>query len=429
MTSTLSTTYKFLFAALCVSLSLVSAKADVFAYVPNISTKYLEIYNTTLNLYVDSVKLLGSPRNVQVNHDGSLVFVSTVASDSSGASQSYLHTINTVTYEKSQPQVIPLDGKNVRGLVISNDDRNLYIVHEDGVTLVNNPGSSNNMSELDLTYSGLNLTLSDDNDYLFVIGTNGGSDGVSVVELATFTEITSLDLGINKGANEIVFSKEHFKLFVANSISDEVVPIQINNYSDPENLSLEAESALSLATGANPVDLKLHNNGTELIVVLSYIATDQSGPTGQGSIIIVKTDDITVANTDLVNIVGMDAEGSMGGNAGGIIHPLAINIDDNNNIYLLKQIWSDVTGIYVVKLKDSTDFTGKRTIEKQSSYNLGNKVSTLANGQFIGPDCEDCPDGADSIFDPVERPAAFNPFSLLIMAIFIYLLRRRFVNR
>lgn len=399
------------------------AKADYFAYVPDVTSKYLYAFNTSLNIPVESIRLFGSPRNVQVNYAGTKVFVSTVVIDGS-LSQSYLNIINTTTNQREFGGLIPVPGANVRGLVISRDDQNLFITHDKGVTRIESPGTLNTVTDLELSYSGMNLVISDDDKYLFVIGTDAFDDGISVVDLATFTEVSSISLGANQGANEIVFDNNNLKLFVAKTISDQVVAVNVNNYMNAESLSLELAEERTFRLGSSPVDLALHKNSSELLVVLSYIENDQTSGTGDGNIVILKTADISADNTDEVNQIFFDNENSTGGNANGIIHPLAVNIDENGFIYVLKQIWSDVTGIYVEKLRDSTDLKGERSIEKKQSYNLGNKVSTLANGQFMGPNCSSCPTGYEDPFGPVERPAAINPLFLSLIAACILFFRR-----
>lgn len=406
---------------------LMNAKADYFTYVPDLSIKLLHVYNSTLNTLVASVTMFGSPRNVYVSHSGIKVFVSSVLTEGS-TSKSYVNVVNAVTNKVESGGIIGISGNNVRGLVTTQDDSVLFVTHEDGITKIDRPGAVNTSTDLDLTYSGLGIEISDDDKYLFVIGSDGiNTDGISVVDIESFTEVATFLLGSSKGANEIVFDNDgtNPQLFVALSQSDQVVAIKINSYNDPNALSLDLFKVRDFKIGANPIDLQLNKDNSELLVVLSYIK-DQQG-IDNGNIVLLETQDITNTVSSFPEIFFGFEKSSFPSDLRNIIHPLAVNIDDNDFIYVLKQIWSDTTGIYVTKLSDSTNIsTGKRTIEEVQSYNLGNKVSTLANGKFLGPNCDVCPTGATVFDENVERPAAINLFLLVLLSGLVFGFRRGF---
>jgi len=406
-------------------IPFMNVKADYYTYTPDLSEKLLHVYNATLNRLVTSTVLVGSPRNVYVSHSGTKIFVSAVILERN-VNQSYINVVNALSNKVEANGAIRVSGENARGLVITQDDNTLFVTHEDGVTKIERPGIMNTSTDLDLTYRGLNLTISNDDKYLFVIGTdNSNNDGISVVDIATFTEIADYSLGTGQGANEILFNNDETtpKLFVALSDADKVVSVAVNNYDDANALNLDLLNVREFTLGANPIDLQLNKNGTELFVVLNYIK-DQEG-TGNGNIVLLDTTDISATNTvsGIAEIFFSNELSTY--SQGAVIHPLAVNIDDNGFIYVLKQIWSDKTGIYVTKLKDSTNIsTGKRKIEEIQSYNLGNKVSTLANGQFLS-ECDVCPTGdPNDEIDFVERPAAMNWYILVFLIGLLLLLRR-----
>jgi len=405
-------------------MPIMYAKADYFTYTPDLSEKLLHVYNTTLNRLVVSANLVGSPRNVYVSHSGTKVFISSVIAE---GNQSYINVLNAINNKVEANGAIRISGENVRGLVITQDDNTVFVTHENGVTKIERPGIINTSTDLDLTYRGMNIIISEDEKYLFVVGTdNSNNDGISVVDVATFTEIADYSLGTAKGASEIVFNNNNTdpKLFIALSEGDQVVSVKIDGYDSADTLSLDLFKVRDFKIGANPIDLQLNNNNTELLVVLSYIKEQQG--TGNGNVVLLDTADISATNevSGISEIFFSNEKSTY--SQGAVIHPLALNIDENGFIYVLKQIWSDTTGIYVTKLKDSTNIsTGKRTIEEIQSYNLGNKVSTLANGQFLGPDCESCPDGSvDTDLEDVERPASLNTYILLLLTSLLLLMRR-----
>ena len=406
-------------------MPFMNAKADYYAYTPDLSEKLLHVYNATLNTLVTSATLVGSPRNVYVSHSGTKVFVSAVILERN-VNQSYINVVNALNNKVEANGAIRVSGENARGLTITQDDNTLFVTHEDGVTKIERPGIINTSTDLDLTYRGLNLTISEDEKYLFVIGTdNANNDGVSVVDIATFTEIADYSLGTGQGASEILFNNDatNPKLFVTLSDADKVVSLTVNSYDDANALSLDLLNVREFRIGANPIDLQLNNNGTELLVVLNYIK-DQEG-TGNGNIVLLDTTDISATN-EISGIAEIFLSNELSTySQGPVIHPLAVNIDKNGFIYVLKQIWSDKTGIYVTKLKDSTNIsTGKRKIEEIQSYNLGNKVSTLANGQFLS-ECDACPTGnPNDELDFVERPASMNWYILVFLSGLLLLSRR-----
>ena len=405
-------------------IPFMNAKADYFTYTPDLSEKLLHVYNTTLNRLVVSARLVGSPRNVFVSHSGTKVFVSSVVTE---GNQSYINVVNANNNIVEANGAARVSGENIRGLVATQDDNTLFVTHENGVTKIERPGILNISTDLDLTYRGMNLTLSEDEKYLFVVGKDdSNNDGISVVEVSSFIEVYDFSLGTDKGASEIVFNNDATdpKLFVALSDSDQVVSVNIADYDSANALSLDLFKVRDFRLGSNPIDLQLNNNNTELLVVLSYIK-EQEG-TGNGNVVLLDTTDISATNTvSGISEIFFSNEKSTY-SQGAVIHPLALNIDENGFIYVLKQIWSDTTGIYVTKLKDSTNIsTGKRTIEEIQSFNLGNKVSTLANGRFLGPNCDSCPDGRIiSDLEDVERPAGLNLYIVLFLSNLILLMRR-----
>ena len=405
-------------------IPFMNAKADFFTYTPDVPNKLLHVYNTTLNRYVTGAKLVGAPRNVYVSHSGTKVFVSTVVQESN---QSYVNVLNATNNFVEANGAISIAGENVQGLVITQDDNTLFVTHDKGITKIERPGIINTRTELDLTYRGMNIILSEDEKYLFVTGMDdSGNDGISVVDMATFTEIVDYSLGTGKGASEIVFNNDSSnpKLFVALSNSDQVASIKIADYNSTNALSLDLFKVRDFRLGSNPIDLQLNNNNTELLVVLSYIKDQQA--TGNGNVVLLDTNDISATNTvsGISEIFFSNEESTF--SQGSVIHPLALNIDDNGFIYVLKQIWSDTNGVYAVKLKDTTNIsTGKRSIKEIQSYNLGDRISTQANGQFLGPDCDSCPDGrVGGDLEDVERPAALNLYIVLFLFSLVLLIRR-----
>jgi len=395
--------------------------ADYFAYVPDISAnqsqKLVHIYNTTLKRKVKSLVILGDPQDVLVSHSGKFVFVSAIINDGV-LIQPVINVVNAFTNSLNLSNVVRIDGTFVRGMALSKDENKLFVIHDDTISIINGPGFANSVTKTDLslTYNGMKAIITDDDKYLFIVGKDTAeNDGISVVEVSSMTEIRHYPIGTGKGASEIVFDNINKRLFVALSQSNEVVAVRIENYNNAQALSLDTYQTRNLPFNSSPADIHLYKNNTELLVSLSYIK-NQLG-TGDGNILILKTDDISANNISNDFTIFLSKENSAYTLEGGAIHPRAVNVDDQGIIHVLKQIWSDTNGLYLVKLKDSTNTTtGERTISEFESFNLGGQVSTLANGRFIGPDCKECPKGEGQPEVKIgERPASLSFLIILVL--------------
>lgn len=406
------------------------SQAYYFAYVPDLSGdengKYLHVINTDLEILVDSIPLFGDPREVVLNHKGDYVFVSSVVTEGS-FSVSKINIISTQLNENRGTFNIS-NADYIRSLTISKDDSSLYVTHANGITRINGPTSTFEQTSLtNLSYSGMSLALSDDEKYLFVVGTDGNNnDGISVVDVSqdTMQEVASYSLGTGAGVNAVVFDKLYNELYVLNRVSAQLINLRINNYDTPNNLSLTENGIKQFLSDSYPSDLAISADSSEIYVALSYLY-DGAGY-GDGEIVLLDPSDLSKAavyNIDLSKEEGVFSpeDGS------GAVHPLAVGFDNSGTLHVVKQLWNERAGTYVSLLRDVTDVrTQNRQIYEISSVNLGKKSSTQINGKFVGANCSYCPSGVESETQPVIRPSALNFYVLLFILLSLFIIRFKF---
>jgi len=433
---------------LCFLLNSTSALADYFAYIPDQANeennKLLHVVNTKYNVLVDSIPIIGSPRDVVLSHRADFVFVSSVSIEGS-LSDSKVSVIDTYTNQLMFWITINNTKKNVRGLTITKDDTTLFVTHTGGITRITQPTYSPVQTHLNLQYSGTSLVLSDDEQYLFVIGTDANNnDGISVVDISqeTMTEIATANYSLGTGADvsSIVFDKLYKELYVINrsnkSLNEggQLINFGILNYDTPDSLQLEVKKTKFFASDSYPLDVALNADSTELYVVLSHLPSDtdkDNNPdlaegTGNGSIVVLNPSDIT--GELISNINDLSAEGGGNGYQSlGAIHPLSVAFDNSGKLHVVKQIWNEYPGTYVSSINDTSSVrTGVRNMSEGTSVHLGKISSSQLTGKFVGAECSFCPKGIDLDSQPVIHPSAINPFMLLFAFIFFipYRLKR-----
>ncbi|MDH3325629.1 MAG: hypothetical protein OEM38_02790 [Gammaproteobacteria bacterium] len=416
-------------------LNSANSTADYFAYITDQandgSSKYLHVVNTRYNILVESVVLIGTPRDLVLSHNADYVFVSTVITEGLDTASN----INIVSTQSNTTfRLIDIQGANVRGLALTSDDSVLFVTHSDGITRVTQPTYSPDPVNLSLTYKGISIAISDDDKYLFVIGTDGSNnDGISMVDVESFTEVASHPLGDGAGVSSIVFDKLNKELFVLNrnNISDsnggELINLKINNYGSttvapvmepyPETKAFPLDSF--------PIDIALNADSSEIYVALSFIpgGSDDRLGTGNGYITVLNAADISGPIIHDINDLSFEG-GGVDYQSTGAIHPIAISFDDSGQLHLAKQMWNEYSGTFLSSIDDHTGIrSGVRTWVEVDSINMGKRSSTQMAGKFVGADCSYCPNGLEDDITPVNRPSAISPFMLVFTLIFLILLR------
>jgi len=407
------------------------AKADIFAYVPDhvgVDNQHgkLHVVNTSYGVKVESIELFGNPRDVLINKTGDTVFVTTELEEL-GEEKSFLNIIDTSNNTQNNPLEIP--GSFARGMVMTNDESKLFVTHDRGVSVFNPYSVSPSMQLIETDFRGASLVITEDEQYLFVIGTNrNGVDGVSLVSLNSpaNVEVTSLSLGLGKDSATGVYLADENKLFVANRGEDayELVVLEVDNYETPESASLIQIGIHKFSEGAAPSDILYHKENNELLVSLSYIV-DEKTTTANGYIAVLNASDTTKETNSGLSKIFLSDEGGTE-NRFPPIHPTSISLDEFGGIHVVKHIWNDLSGLYLSKLKDSTK-NGIRSVTEKSSLKLGNQSATLSNGTFIGPDCSACPTGLD--YDPNDNLVRPSSITTSTLCLFIMLLVTRLGKR
>ena len=424
--------------SLCASIYCSMVVADYFAYIPdeatNSSGKYLHVVNTKYNLISDSILLFGDPREVVLSHKGNYVYVSTVITEETRTA-STINVISTQTNKTILPLTIPHE--SIRGLTLTKDDSFLYATHKDGISRVFiEPTFKFDRVDLALRFSGMSMVLSDDEKYLFVIGTDGEFDGVSVVDISQDepNEVAALELGPDTGASSIVFDKSTNELFVLNRTTSQLVNLRINNYDTPSAVELTLGESKQFISDSYPVDLALNADSSELFVALSFLKDG----VGYGDGYITVLNPAQINGESVYDRIPLSDEGGNfapvpGSQSGfGAIHPLAIAFDNATpeKLHVIKQIWNEYSGTYVSSINDVTNIrSGDRKITESTSVHLGKRSSTQITGTFIGPDCSNCPDGLIKEPDPDVRPSAISPLMLSFLFLIILQLRRMYLYK
>jgi len=414
-----------------------------FAYIPDqandSNNKYLHVINTTLGLYVDKILLNGTPRDVALNHRGNYVFVSAIVNTGSSTNSN----INVIDTSSNQNQLIlSIDANSVKGMTLSSDDNTLYVTHDKGITRIY---QYYEQTTLDLTYRGASLVLGYQDSVLFVIGTDdNNTDGISVVDVSQqgMSEIATYRLGSELAANAVVFNPSNNELFVlttANHPTDNISGGQVVRLAtkrvSTDAIKLDFIQSHAFPRNSFPVDIALNPKNTELYIALSYINPNGSKHDlgfGNGYISLIDID-----NFDKQNNVSLSPQGGQYALTGGFgaVHPLAISFDDSGKAHVVKQLWNEVSGIYVSALKESiSGASDSRVIREGSAINLGRSASTQLTGKFIGAKCTDCPSGLTPPNQTVPRASAIDPLIILFFVIFflkrltVAQLKMRFLN-
>jgi len=396
--------------------------ASYYAYIPDLSGKSVIVVNVVDRVIVETVPLFGNPRDIHINDIGSTVYISTVVQDGN-TEQSYINVLNTLDLDK--PKLIPIPFDNVRGMTVNQSSTDLYITHDVGVTRIRNPLAGNEMADLATSYRGKVLKLSNDEKYLFVLGQDEAlppNFGISVVETETMLEVATFPLGTAKNSNDMAYDNNLKKLFVVNQDTDELVSIQVNQYSDPTSINLSVIKTTTFQDRAGPIALALNEQTSELFIALSHFGFAQTETSAQeGYVARLNANDIHSA---VLDIALSDEDSSYTPIVN--IHPATIGITDSGNVFLVKQIWSDQAGLYISELRSRS---GSQTrINEINSLYLEERASIFSTGKFIGPICTECPTGLDGPATASERPSALNPF-LLIIFVIVVIFNRRYYNK
>ncbi len=418
--------------------------AYYFAYIPDQAndslTKYLHVINTSLDLYVDKILISGTPRDVALNHRGDYVFVSAIITEGSRT----VSKINVVsTQENINTIALTIPYSFVKGLTLSSDDSVLYVTHDYGVTRIIQPTFSYVQKEIKLTYRGASVVLSEDDKYLFVIGTDENNiDGISVVDVSQdpMKEVITHELGAGLGANTIAFDNTSYQLFVVTAsnhptdktIGGQLIKLDVNNY-DFGSPSLTQLESKAFALNSFPLDVALDPKKSDIYVTLSY--TDRVNPDtgyGEGFVSILDRTNLSATSQNL----SLSTEKGVypPPNGDGAVHPLAIGFDDNGKLHAVKQLWNEYSGTYVSGFYYYTSpQTGTQTLIEKVGINLGNKSSSQLTGKFIGANCTNCPSGLEGVSQPQQsRPSSINPFMILFTLFFLVPLRlftKRYANK
>jgi len=421
----IKTIFSFILFSLLIINSTV-AIADKYAYLPDQagsgSSKSVIVVNTTRGVLVDKVPVFGIPRDIVVSNKGDFAFVSSVLNDT----ESFINVINTSTIDR--PKFFSLSGTNSRGLLLTKDDSTLYITHEEGISKIEDPNISHSESNVDLSFSGTMLVLSNDESILFVIGIGANNEeGVSIIDTSTFEEVTSHSFGTNVAASAAVYDNTREKLYVTYKAENKVVSFKIDKNTNPTSIIVNEDETHKYSNTSSPIDLALNADDSELYVALSYIDKNGNAGNDNGYISIIDPtifSRVRPGNWSQINLSSEDVEYRQGS----AIHPLAISISPDGELHITKQIWGNKGGYFMVRIGDEIDEeSGERQLFEATSVFLGDKVSTQAIGQFVGPDCSDCPSGIETQQLPVERPASINHFFLFL--ILLLLLNRNIVNQ
>ena len=399
------------------------SSADYFAYVPDISSdeksKYLHVVNTDYDVLVDSIVLNGDLRDLVLSNKGDFVFVSSVITEGN-LSQSAVNVVSTQTNELSA--TIYIDQEYVRGLTITSDDSTLFVTDTTGVTKIIEPTFKFERSHLETTYAGMATVLSSDDNYLFVVGTDGGNnDGVSVVDVSqgTMSEVATYSLGTGVGVNNIIFDPLYKELYVLNRVAGQLINLSIENYDDANNINIVQNSGNTLRqfpTDSYPVDLTMNADSSELVVAFSYLYDG----VGYGDGYISFLDPTDLNGSSNYDLFLSPEKGEFAKDGEGAIHPLSIAYDDRGILHIVKQIWNEYSGTYVTSAYDVTGSrSGIRSIDEVNPVHLGKRASNQATGKFVGVDCSYCPTGLENEIQPVIRPSSLNPFMLLFALIIL----------
>jgi len=418
----------------CLFFISLNSKADIFAYIPDhvgVQNQHglLHVVNASYDVKVETIELFGNPRDIYINKTGDTVFVSTEVEDD-GEEESYINLIDTST-NKRVGLIAVEQGSFVRGMAMNSTESKLYVTHDRGVTEISNPYSLDpQLKEFTTNYRGTSLVISNDDQYLFVLGQDGnGVDGISLISFddAINDEIrTGLRLGSGKGASSIIYLDLENELYVTNRGSDELVLLEVQNYADPLQADLNLVDTLRFEDGASPSDIVYDEEHDELLVSLSFIL-DERDSTGNGYIAVLNAFDFHQQPARGLSKIFLWDEGGID-NVFDPIHPTAISLDEFGSIHVIKHIWNEHTGMYLARLKDSTN-NGIRTVQEAKSVKLGEQSATLISGTFIGPDCSSCPTGLDhNPNEETKRPSSmdFQTIAMLLVVLLIGAGMRRF---
>jgi len=409
------------------------AKADVFAYVPDhvgVQNQHgnLRVVNVSYDVIVESIELFGNPRDVLINKTGDTVFVTTELEEL-GEEKSFLNIIDTSNNTLSGTPEIP--GNFARGMVMTNDESKLFVTHDRGVSVLNPYSASPSIQFIETDFRGTNLVITEDEQYLFVIGTNDNDvDGVSLVSLKSpaNVEVSRLTLGLGKESASGIYLADENKFFVVNRGVDahELIVLSVVNYQTPESASLTNIDTHTFPVGSAPSDILYHQKNNELLVSLSYIVNEE--PTSDienGYIAVLNASDTSKETTSGLSKIFLSDEGGTD-NQFPPVHPTSISLDEFGRIYVVKHIWNEFAGLYLSKLNDSNR-NGIRSVTDPSSLKLGDRSATLSNGTFIGPECSACPTGLDH--DPDDNLVRPSSITMPIFGLFIILLLTRLGKR
>jgi len=408
-----------------------SVSAYYYAYITDHAneevSKYLHVVNTDLGLLVQSIPLFGTPREIELSHNGEHVYVSTEVIDGN-VNASKINIIDTRTNEVLLDRVISVQKTSVWGMTLNKADNIFYATHEEGITRIVDPvlvdPDQIELRHLDVTYSGASLTLSDDENYLFVTGQDGDNNyGISVVDVSQPTMTVILDklVGPSAGSIDIEFENAGTRksVYVVNRATSQLIRYDIENYDSSIDFDLVQGQVKSFPDFSYPVDMEFSPDGSEIFVSLSYIINSNQGDGDNGYIQVLDSTTLTE-----IADVTLSLENGQFSPDVGALHPQAINFDDSGKMHVIKQLWNEYAGTYVSSIDDRVNrFTGDRSFTESFALHLGKRSANQTIGRFIGPDCNECPTGLEETTDPVIRPTAINLFMLLSSFLFLLLFR------
>lgn len=390
-------------------LSISTANAANFAYVPiNADPGMVEVVNMTNNTWVKSINVGSKADTSVVNPSGTRVYVGVLGPEDTGA----ISVIDTAR-NKVLKTIIDVTGRSTE-LVVSPDGTKLFCSQSRGVDMIDLDEKGVQpfkVTPISLVYSGQGLAITSDGQYVVVAGsktTGGDLWGVSLVNAKTGAKIS--DLNLAKDATGVAVNGEF--AYVTNRSGDTVTVLQIMDYDTPVAASLQKiGTPIALAKGSGPYDLVVDKTYGRLIVSNSGAPTVQALPSEstEGSLALISL------TTQAVTYITLSMEGNISFTQP-VVHPQGISLSkDGKTLYVTKDLWAQQPGTFV-----STFTVNSAGLSRETSMGYAiNTNNTLTMGDFVGPDCKNCPLSAEpEVTLSRGRPGSFGPFELAVLGIF-----------
>ena len=391
-----------IFSKIQINQSSVLAIAPEFFTENHESYTKIQMFNVSFGKKVATLLLKGKICNVEMSYDGMWAYVSTSYNNPAGGVDSFVNIFRTDTAYLRHRLSIPGELSNGE-IALSQDGLSLYITHSNGVTKIHEPNQvgknlitseSGETSVVDIVleqteipsiYSGQSLTLSNNDRYLFVSGTDSdGIDGISVIDVATQTELTSFQLGENRQPTSLIFEDDNHQLYVANTLSDQLVTLSVSINDEPESIELSVISERQMESGSRPVDMALKDNN--LLVALSFRDENTLESFGEGRIDVISTQDDSLKTTIPLSREGND------GSLAVEVHPISLAIK-KETLHVLKRLDGDSPGLYIESITNWSEEIENNSKILSNTQLLDAKIDTSLNGNFVGPECLKCSNG------------------------------------